>query len=86
MLEVAYRMGYDYEKVRNRDRIKKIFPFSSEKKKMATVYEDEKGKLYVFVKGAPDFMKPVCTHFIDRDSKIAKITSDFEKQYEDAIQ
>lgn len=40
LLEVAYRMGYDYEKFRNRDRIKKIFPFSSERKKMATVYED----------------------------------------------
>jgi magnesium-transporting ATPase (P-type) len=31
-------MGFDYEKFRNRDRIKKILPFSSEKKKMATVY------------------------------------------------
>jgi len=79
-------MGYDYEKFRNRDRIKKIFPFSSEKKKMATVYEDEKGKLYLFVKGAPDFMWPVCSHFVDRDSKVAKITEDFEHQYNGAIQ
>jgi len=38
LLEVAYRMGYDYEKFRNRDRIKKTFPFSSERKKMATAY------------------------------------------------
>ena len=38
LLEVAYNWGYDYEKFRNRDRIRKVFPFSSEKKKMATVY------------------------------------------------
>jgi len=44
---------------------------------MATVYEDEKGKIYAFVKGAPDFMWPVCSHFIDRESKVTKITEDF---------
>ena len=79
-------MGYDYTKFRNRDRIKKIFPFSSLKKKMATIYEDEKGKLYAFVKGAPDFMRPVCTHFIDKESKAAKITEDFDSHYSQAIQ
>ena len=77
LLEVAYRMGYDYEKFRNRDRIKKIFPFSSEKKKMATCYEDDKGKLYVFVKGAPDFMLPSCSHFVKEDGGLAKINQDF---------
>ena len=56
LLEVAYRLGYDYKKFRNQDRIKHFFPFSSERKKMATVYEDEIGKLFVFVKGPPDFM------------------------------
>lgn len=79
-------MGYDYEKFRNRDRIKKIFPFSSEKKKMATVYEDEKGKLYAFVKGAPDFMRPVCSHFVDKESKVTKITEEFDRHYDSAIQ
>lgn len=53
---------------------------------MATVFEDEKGKLYVFVKGAPDFMWPVCSHFVDRDSRNSKITEDFENHYNAAIQ
>lgn len=53
---------------------------------MATIYEDDKGKLYAFVKGAPDFMKPVCSYFVDAESKIAKITEDFEQKYEQAIQ
>lgn len=56
LLEMAFRMGYDYKKFRNRDNQLKIFPFSSEKKKMATVYADEKKLTYVFVKGAPDFL------------------------------
>jgi len=30
LLEMAFKMGYDYKKYRNRDKIKKIFPFSSQ--------------------------------------------------------
>lgn len=75
LIEAAYKMGYDYEKFRNRDRIKKTFPFSSEKKKMATVYEDDKGKLYIFVKGAPDYLLEYCTSFINKDAGISKIAS-----------
>jgi Ca2+ transporting ATPase len=86
LLEIAYRLGYDYEKFRNRDRIKKVFPFSSERKKMATVYEDEKGKLYLFVKGAPDFMIPSCTHFINRDAGVSKINQEYLNQLNDAIE
>jgi Ca2+ transporting ATPase len=86
LLEVAYRVGYDYEKFRNRDRIKKIFPFSSEKKKMATVYEDEKGKLYLFVKGAPDFMLPACSHYVNRDAGISKINQEYLDQLNDTIE
>lgn len=85
LLEVAYRMGYDYEKFRNRDRIKKIFPFSSAKKKMATVYEDERGKMYLFVKGAPDFTIPACSHFINEDGGVSKITNTFTEQLEQTI-
>ena len=35
---MAYDMGYDYKDFRNKDHQKKIFPFSSEKKKMGTVF------------------------------------------------
>lgn len=84
LLEVAYRMGYDYEKFRNRDRLKKTFPFSSERKKMATVYEDEKGKLYLFVKGAPDFMLPSCSHYVNKDGGVSKINQEFLDQVSNA--
>lgn len=86
LLEVAYRMGFDYEKFRNRDKIKKTFPFSSERKKMATVYEDDKGKLYLFVKGAPDFMLPACSSFVNRDAGISKINEDFVNQLNETIE
>lgn len=85
LLEMAYKMGYDYKKFRNKEHQKKIFPFSSEKKKMATVYQDDKGVNYAFVKGAPDFLIPYCTKFINKNGSVSKINSDFTNHLEETI-
>lgn len=85
LMEMAYNMGYDYTKFRRSENIPKTFPFSSSKKKMATVFKDERGKLYLFVKGAPDFMIPSCTHFINKDGGVSKINSDFSESLDNAI-
>lgn len=86
LLEMAFRMGYDYKKFRNRDKQLKIFPFSSEKKKMATVYSDEKGTNYVFVKGAPDFLLEHCTKYINKNGTVSKISSDFIDEIKETIE
>jgi Ca2+ transporting ATPase len=64
LLECAYRLGFDYKLFRNKNHILKVFPFSSSRKKMGVVYQDDKGSKFVFVKGAPDFMMPYCTKYI----------------------
>jgi magnesium-transporting ATPase (P-type) len=51
-LELAFRLGYDYKKVRNKERIIVSYPFSSARKKMTTIYRADDG-IYVFCKGAP---------------------------------
>lgn len=47
-------MNYDYTRYRMKNRWRKFFPFSSDKKMNGTVYQGEKGKMYAFIKGAPD--------------------------------
>ena len=86
LLEMAFRMGYDYKKFRNRDNVIRVFPFSSEKKKMATVYADEKNMTYVFVKGAPDFLLEHCTKFINKNGTVSKINSDFINSVKETIE
>jgi Ca2+-transporting ATPase len=79
---MSYKMGYDYKKYRSRDKIKKIFPFSSAEKKMATIYEDDKGKLLCFVKGAPDFLLANCSSYVNADGEVSKINSAFTNRVE----
>lgn len=86
LLEMAFKFGYDYKKYRNRDKIKKIFPFSSQEKKMATIYEDDKGKLLCFVKGAPDFLLPSCTQYVNNDGKVSKIDGAFTEKLHEVIE
>jgi Ca2+ transporting ATPase len=85
LLEMAYKMGYDYKKWRNKEHQKKIFPFSSQKKKMCTVYADDKGVNYAFVKGAPDFLIPYCTKYINKNGSASRITGDFENALQQTI-
>jgi Ca2+ transporting ATPase len=85
LLEMAYRMGYDYKKFRNKDHIVKIFPFSSERKKMATIYQDDKGAIYVFVKGAPDFLIPYCSKYVNRNGHQSKINPEFSESLNQTI-
>ena len=85
LLEMAYKMGYDYKKFRNKEHQKKVFPFSSEKKKMCTIYEDDKGSSYAFVKGAPDFLLPYCTKYINKNGQVSKINEAFINNIEETI-
>ena len=66
LLELAYRMGYNYERFRATSRIKKIYSTGHFRKKMATIYRDTTGKLYLFVKGSTAFLLPYCSYYINK--------------------
>ena len=86
---MAFKMGYDYKKMRNKDKIKKIFPFSSEEKKMATFYEDDSSKakkLLCFVKGGPDFLLSYCSSYINAEGGISRINEDFSARINQVIE
>ena len=86
LLEMAFKFGYDFRNVRDKqkDKILKIFPFSSERKKMTTVFEDGK-QILSFTKGAPDFLIDKCTKYISRNGTVAKINAEFLGQLKAAI-
>lgn len=52
---------------------------------MATAYLDDKGTQYIFVKGAPDFLIPYCTKYVNKSGTISKITTDFSDTIQETI-
>jgi Ca2+ transporting ATPase len=84
LLEMAFKFGYDFRKIRNKEKNIRVFPFSSDRKRMTTVYKDNKN-IYSFTKGAPDFMIDKCTRFIAKDGSTTKINAEFTKELQDTI-
>ena len=76
MLEMIYKKGYDYRSIRNPEGVVAMFPFSSERKKMTTIYRDG-NNLYIFSKGAPEYMLDSCSFFYAKDGNIVPITPKF---------
>jgi Ca2+-transporting ATPase len=53
-------------------------PFTSERKRMTTVHKSKDGKIYAYMKGAPEVVLERCTHII-KDGEIKKL-SDKERK------
>lgn len=49
------------------------FPFDSIRKRMSVIYQDKKGHLNAYVKGAPDVILELCTH-IYREGRIVQLS------------
>ena len=75
LIEFVDRLGYDYRDYRPSNKIVKIIPFSSERKKMSSVYHDlQTGKYILFCKGAPEFMFERCTSIVKPGRKVVPLT------------
>ena len=77
LLELANKLGYFYKEHRSKEEIIKIFPFSSAIKSMTTVSRIN-GTTYTFTKGAPDFLLPRCSHFIDKNGESKEINAQYK--------
>ena len=67
LLEQAHKFGFNYEKYRPSDKIKKIIPFSSTRKKMTVVYQQEEAIIRVYSKGAADVLLDRCSEYINSE-------------------
>lgn len=82
--EFGYKIGVDYNKVRQIDRVLKMVPFSSERKKMHTLYQREDGTKFLYVKGAPEMILKECA-FYKQDGKSFRIENSWRTNLDDNI-
>ncbi|MCM1483039.1 MAG: calcium-translocating P-type ATPase, PMCA-type [Muribaculaceae bacterium] len=59
--------GQDYEQLRTDVTVEAELPFSTERKYMATVVRHADGTRYLYIKGAPEIVKAMCTPVIGSD-------------------
>lgn len=66
LIVAARKFGLN-EEVKNEYRILKEFPFDSDRKRMSVVVEDQNGRRFLIVKGAPDVLLPRSRFFLGKD-------------------
>jgi Ca2+ transporting ATPase len=71
ILQMAQKMGYDYNSIRNTDLVHTQIPFSSKSKRMSTVIETDTSELHVYIKGASEIVLDKCTHYYNKQGEIA---------------
>jgi len=72
LLEMAFKLGFNYKEHRVEDNIKQVYCFSSKTKSMTTVSEENKKdkQLFIWTKGAPDFLLSQCNAFVNKEGKV----------------
>ena len=82
--EFGFKIGVDYNKVRQIDRVLKMIPFSSDRKKMMTLYQREDGSKFLYVKGAPEAILKECA-FYKQDGKSFRIENSWRTNLDENI-
>ena len=78
-------MGYNYERFRVPSRVRRVYSSGFYKKRMASIYRDESGKLYLFVKGSTAFLLPYCSYYINKNEQIEVINASAKGKIQEAI-
>lgn len=67
LLTFCHSLEINYNDFRPNPKILKVKPFSSERKKMSTVYKESSGKLHLLLKGAPEILLLKCKFYLGED-------------------
>ena len=78
-LIVAARKFGMAEDIKNEYQLLKEFPFDSERKRMSVIVEDENGRRFLIVKGAPDVLLPRSSFYLAKDGRKQLTASDRER-------
>lgn len=75
LVVVANKLGIDRQSLNRYKKLAEI-PFDSTRKRMSVIVEDEVGKAYLIVKGAPEVIIPRCTSSLTRNGEQKPLSKD----------
>ncbi|MCR5429689.1 MAG: calcium-translocating P-type ATPase, PMCA-type [Eubacterium sp.] len=74
------KSGFDYEEIRNNNKEIKTFPFSSQKKLMTRIVEND-GQLIAYMKGSPERVIDRCSNVSEeKENELTKLMASFQEK------
>ena len=84
LLQLLQPWGYDYEKIRNEANVLHVHEFSSARKKMSTIVQED-NVVRAYMKGGPDFCLGLCTSYLSADGQKKPIDDNVKQQILDQV-
>ncbi|GAM26334.1 hypothetical protein SAMD00019534_095090 [Acytostelium subglobosum LB1] len=85
LLKFVQLFGADYQTIRSTSNIKKLYPFTSTRKRMAVLVELGNGRYRLYVKGASEIILGRCSTYFDENGNVQQMGNDARRIYEDTI-
>lgn len=79
LLVMAARGGYWRERLEQQEKRVAELPFDSDRKRMTVICRNAAGELTAYVKGAPDILLELCTHY-SRNGRVQPLTDRARRQ------
>lgn len=86
LLEFGLSMGGDFQAVRQEDKLVKVEPFNSAKKRMGVVIQLPEGGYRAHCKGASEIVLAACDKFIDAAGNVVPLDETVTRQLNDTIE
>lgn len=81
LLVMAAKGGVWREAIEKEEQRVAEFPFDSDRKRMTVIYRQPGGKLHAYVKGAPDVVLELCTHYLDGDNRVLPLSGRKKEEF-----
>ncbi|EFA75309.1 P-type ATPase [Heterostelium album PN500] len=85
LLNFGKLFGSDYQEVRRRLEIRELYPFSSARKRMGVLVQNDAKTLRFYQKGASEIVLAQCDRYIDQDGQVQPISNAVRQMFEETI-
>ncbi|KAK3434030.1 hypothetical protein EUGRSUZ_D01503 [Eucalyptus grandis] len=85
ILQWGIKLGMDFEVVRSRSSIIRVFPFNSDKKRGGVAVKLPNSEVRIHWKGAAEIVLAACTKYMDANDQVVEMDEDKKMDFEKAI-
>ncbi|XP_010046915.2 calcium-transporting ATPase 8, plasma membrane-type-like [Eucalyptus grandis] len=86
ILQWGIKLGMDFEAIRSRSSIIRVFPFNSEKKRGGAAIKLPDSEVHIHWKGAAEIVLASCTKYMDANDQVAAMDENMKMYFRKAIQ
>jgi Ca2+-transporting ATPase len=84
LLKMAFKNGLNFQEIRAKFPVVLLHDFNSTRKRMSTIVKYQ-NSYRIYSKGAPDYLLPMCSHYLTEEGEICEFDNDIRNSVIDHV-